>query len=110
MAWALLIAAGLLEIVWAVALKDAEGFTRLWPSVVGITAAWISFALLTLALRTLPVGTAYAIWTGIGVLGVAVVGIHAHGDSSSPARLVFLALILAGIVGLKLAEGSGSGG
>jgi quaternary ammonium compound-resistance protein SugE len=108
MAWALLIAAGLLEIVWAVALKDAEGFTRLWPSVVGITAAWISFGLLTLALRTLPVGTAYAIWTGIGALGVAVVGILAHGDSSSLARLALLALILAGIVGLKLVEESGS--
>jgi quaternary ammonium compound-resistance protein SugE len=104
MAWALLIAAGLLEIVWAVALKDADGFTRLWPSVVGIAAAWISFGLLTLALRTLSVGTAYAIWTGIGVLGVAVAGIVAHGESSSPARLVFLALILAGVIGLKLVE------
>jgi quaternary ammonium compound-resistance protein SugE len=104
MAWALLVAAGLLEIVWAVALKDADGFTRLWPSVIGIAAAWVSFGLLTLALRTLPVGTAYAIWTGIGVLGVAVVGILAHGESSSLARLALLALILAGIIGLKLVE------
>jgi quaternary ammonium compound-resistance protein SugE len=104
MAWALLIAAGLLEIVWAVALKDADGFTRLWPSVIGIAAAWASFGLLTLALRTLPVGTAYAIWTGIGVLGVAVVGILAHGESSSLARLALLALILAGVIGLKLVE------
>jgi quaternary ammonium compound-resistance protein SugE len=104
MAWALLIAAGLLEIVWAVALKDADGFSRLWPSVIGITAAWISFGLLTLALRTLPVGTTYAVWTGIGVLGVAVTGILAHGESSSVARLVLLALILAGIVGLKVVE------
>jgi quaternary ammonium compound-resistance protein SugE len=101
-AWLLLIAAGLLEIVWAVALKDAEGFSRLWPSVIGITAAWISFGLLTLALRTLPVGTAYAVWTGIGVLGVAVVGILAHDESSSPVRLALLALILAGVVGLKV--------
>jgi quaternary ammonium compound-resistance protein SugE len=104
MAWALLITAGMLEIVWAVALKDADGFTRLWPSVIGLTAAWISFGLLALALRTLPVGTAYAIWTAIGVVGVAVVGILAHDESSSIARLVFLALILAGVVGLKLAE------
>lgn len=104
MAWTLLIAAGLLEIVWAVALKDAEGFSRLWPSVIGITAAWISFALLTLALRTLPVGTAYAVWTGIGVLGVAVVGILAHDESASVARLALLTLILVGIVGLKVVE------
>jgi quaternary ammonium compound-resistance protein SugE len=104
MAWALLIAAGALEIVWAVALKDADGFTRLWPSVIGIAAAWISFGLLALALRTLPVGTAYAVWTGIGVLGVAVVGILAHGESSSLERLGFLALILAGIIGLKVVE------
>ena len=104
MAWVLLIAAGLLEIVWAVALKDADGFSRLWPSVIGITAAWISFVLLTLALRTLPVGTAYAVWTGIGVLGVAVTGILAHGDSASLARVALLALILAGVIGLKAVE------
>jgi quaternary ammonium compound-resistance protein SugE len=103
-AWALLIAAGVLEIVWALALKSADGFTRLWPSVIGITAAWISFGLLTLALRTLPAGTAYAIWTGIGILGVAAIGIVAGGESASVGRLVFLALILAGIVGLKLVE------
>lgn len=104
MAWVLLIAAGVLEIVWAVALDDARGFTRLWPSVVGIAAAWTSFGLLALALRTLPAGTAYAVWTGIGVVGVAVVGILARGESASPARLVFLVLILAGVVGLKLAD------
>jgi quaternary ammonium compound-resistance protein SugE len=103
-AWLLLIAAGLLEIVWAVALKDAAGFSRLWPSVIGITAAWISFGLLTLALRTLPVGTAYAVWTGIGVLGVAVVGILAHGESASLERIALLALILAGVIGLKAVE------
>lgn len=104
LAWVLLVAAGLLEIVWAVALKDADGFSRLWPSVIGITAAWISFVLLTLALRTLPVGTAYAIWTGIGVLGVAVVGILAHDESSSAVRLALLALIFAGVIGLKVVE------
>jgi quaternary ammonium compound-resistance protein SugE len=103
-AWLLLIAAGLLEIVWAVALKDAEGFTRLWPSVVGITAAWISFGLLTLALRTLPVGTAYAVWTGIGVLGVAVIGILVQGESASLERIALLGLILVGVIGLKAVE------
>jgi len=104
MAWALLIAAGMLEIVWALALKDADGFTRLWPSVIGIVAAWVSFGLLTLALRSLPVGTAYAIWTGIGILGVAVVGILTHGEGSSFARVALLGLILAGMIGLKLVE------
>jgi quaternary ammonium compound-resistance protein SugE len=104
MAWVLLLSAGILEIVWAVALKDADGFSRFWPSVVGITAAWISFVLLTLALRSLPVGTAYAIWTGIGVLGVALVGILALGESSSIGRLALLSLILIGVIGLKLVE------
>jgi len=104
MAWVLLLSAGILEIVWAVALKDADGFSRFWPSVVGITAAWISFVLLTLALRSLPVGTAYAIWTGIGVLGVALVGILALGESSSIGRLALLSLILVGVIGLKLVE------
>jgi quaternary ammonium compound-resistance protein SugE len=104
MAWILLTVAGLLEIVWALALKESEGFSRLWPSVIGVAAAWISFGLLTVALRTLPVGTAYAIWTGIGVLGVAVVGILAQGDSASLARLALLTLILAGVIGLKVVE------
>jgi quaternary ammonium compound-resistance protein SugE len=104
MAWALLLAAGILEIVWAVALKDADGFTRLWPSVVGIAAAWVSFALLALAVRSLPVGTAYAVWTGIGVVGVALVGMLAHGESSSLGRLALLVLILASVMGLKLVE------
>jgi quaternary ammonium compound-resistance protein SugE len=104
MAWALLTAAGILEIVWAVALKHADGFTRPWPTAIGIAAAWISFALLALALRSLPVGTAYAVWMGIGVLGVAVVGILAHGESSSLPRLGLLALILAGLIGLKVVE------
>ena len=104
MAWTLLIGAGVLEIIWAIALKNAHGFTRLWPSVVGITAAWVSFGLLTFALRTLPVGTAYAVWTGIGIVGVAVVGILAEGESSSLARLALLALILVGIIGLNLVD------
>jgi quaternary ammonium compound-resistance protein SugE len=104
MAWLLLIAAGLLEIVWAIALKQSEGFTRLWPSVIGISTALASFLLLTMALRHLPVGTAYAIWVGIGAIGVALVGILALGEAASPIRLALLTLILVGIVGLKLVE------
>jgi quaternary ammonium compound-resistance protein SugE len=104
MAWLLLLAAGLLEIVWAIALKQSEGFTRLWPSVIGISTALGSFLLLTMALRDLPVGTAYAIWVGIGAIGVALVGILALGEAASLTRLALLALILIGIVGLKLVE------
>jgi quaternary ammonium compound-resistance protein SugE len=104
MAWLLLIAAGLLEIVWAIALKQSEGFTRLWPSVIGISTALASFLLLTMALRHLPVGTAYAIWVGIGAIGVALVGILALGEAASPMRLALLTLILIGIIGLKLVE------
>lgn len=104
MAWALLVAAGLLEIVWAIALKQADGFTRPWPSAIGLTAAWVSFVLLALALKRLPVGTAYAVWVGLGALGVALAGIVALGESASVQRLAALALILAGVVGLKLVE------
>ena len=105
MAWVLLIAAGLLEIVWASALKQADGFTRLRPSVVGITTAWISFALLATALKSLPVGTAYAVWVGIGAVGVTAAGIIALGEPSTPARLAFLGLIVIGVAGLRLVEG-----
>jgi quaternary ammonium compound-resistance protein SugE len=105
MAWIVLIAAGLLEIVWAIALKQAAGLSRLWPSVVGLTTAWISFGLLALALKTLPVGTAYAVWVGIGATGVALAGIVALGEPATPGRLVFVALIVIGVAGLKLAEG-----
>lgn len=103
-AWVLLIAASLLEIVWAIALKHADGFTRLWPSVLGVTVAWASFFLLAAALKSLPVGTAYAVWVGIGALGVALAGILALGEPAGPARLGFLALIVTGVVGLKLIE------
>ncbi|WP_437957873.1 quaternary ammonium compound efflux SMR transporter SugE [Sorangium sp. So ce119] len=105
MAWALLVGAGLLEIVWAIALKHTEGFTRLWPSVVGVAGAALSFYLLSIALKTLPVGTAYAIWVGVGALGVALAGIVALGESASLLRLLFLAVILVGIIGLRLVEG-----
>lgn len=104
-AWAILVAAGLLEIVWAIALKHADGFTRPWPSLLALGAAVISFAMLSSSLKSLPVGTAYAAWVGIGALGVAVAGILALGESAAPARLGFLALILVGIVGLKMVEG-----
>lgn len=105
MAWLLLVAAGLLEIVWATALKYADGFTRLWPSALTVVAAGLSFVLLSLAMRHLPVGTAYAVWVGVGAIGVAAVGITVLGESASPARLGCLLLILAGIVGLRLLEG-----
>jgi quaternary ammonium compound-resistance protein SugE len=105
MAWTVLVGAGLLEIVWAIALKHADGFTRFWPSAIGIAAAVVSFFLLSTALRTLPVGTAYAVWVGIGALGVAITGIIAFGESASLLRVGLLALILTGIVGLKLVEG-----
>ncbi|WP_437755597.1 quaternary ammonium compound efflux SMR transporter SugE [Sorangium sp. So ce1389] len=105
MAWALLVGAGLLEIVWAIGLKHAEGFTRLWPSVLSVAAAALSFYMLSTSLKSLPVGTAYAAWVGVGALGVALAGIVALGESASPLRLLFLAVILVGIIGLKLVEG-----
>jgi Membrane transporters of cations and cationic drugs len=102
MPWIYLLLAGLFEIGFALGLKYSEGFTRLWPSVATVIAAGISLWLLTQALRTIPVGTGYAIWTGIGALGVAVLGIFLFGDSASPARLACIALIVSGVVGLKL--------
>ncbi|ASO21133.1 quaternary ammonium compound-resistance protein SugE [Actinoalloteichus hoggarensis] len=103
-AWAILFVAALLEIVWALALKQAEGFSRLWPSVVGITVAVASFALLTIALRQLPVGTAYAVWVGIGAVGVAVTGMLFLGEAVTAPRLAFLGLIVVGVVGLRAVE------
>jgi quaternary ammonium compound-resistance protein SugE len=105
MAWTMLLGAGLLEIVWAIALKYTGGFTRFWPSAIGIVAAVTSFVMLSSALKSLPVGTAYAVWVGIGALGVALAGIVALGESASPLRLAFLALILIGIIGLQIVEG-----
>ena len=102
MSWIILVIAGLFEIGWAIGLKYTEGFTRLWPSVGTIVAAGISLWLLTQALRTIPVGTAYAIWTGIGAVGVATLGVVLFSESASPARLGCIALIVAGVVGLKL--------
>lgn len=105
MAWIILTAAGLLEIVWAVALKEADGFSRLWPSVLGLAAAGLSLFMLSVALRTLPAATAYAVWVGIGIVGVALVGMIALDEEASVARLGFLALILVGIAGLRIVEG-----
>jgi quaternary ammonium compound-resistance protein SugE len=102
MAWVLLILAGLLETAWAIGLKYTEGFTRLWPSVLTIGGIIVSMGLLAQAARTLPIGTAYAVWVGIGAAGAAILGILLLGESASPARLFFLALLLAAVAGLKL--------
>jgi quaternary ammonium compound-resistance protein SugE len=104
MAWVLIGVAALLEVVWAVALKQADGLTRLAPAVIGVVAAVTSLVLLTAALRSLPVGTAYAVWTGLGALGVALVGIVALGESTSILRVGCLAVIVAGVAGLRLVE------
>lgn len=104
-AWGILVVAGLLEIVWATALKYSYGFTRLWPGVIAVSAALASFVLLALALKSLPVGTAYAVWVGIGALGVAIAGAVLLGESLSLFQLVCLVLIVIGVIGLRVAEG-----
>ena len=104
MAWVYLLLAGVFEIGFAIGLKYTEGFTRLWPSVGTVVSAAISLWLLTQALKAIPLGTAYAIWTGIGALGVATLGIVLFSESASPARLLCIAVIVAGVVGLKLAS------
>jgi quaternary ammonium compound-resistance protein SugE len=101
-AWFILFVAGLLEIGWAIGLKYTEGFTRLWPTVGTLASMVLSVLLLGLAMRQLPVGTSYAVWTGIGTVGTALLGIVLFGESAAVARLLCLGLILAGIVGLKL--------
>jgi quaternary ammonium compound-resistance protein SugE len=101
--WFVLILAGLFEIGWAIGLKYTDGFTRLWPSVAPLLSMIISIGLLGFAMKSLPVGTAYAIWVGIGAIGTVVFGIMLFGDPASTLRIASLALIVAGIVGLKLA-------
>ncbi len=103
MSWLLLFFAGLFEIAWALGLKYSEGFTRLWPSVATVLALITSLTLLGLSLRQLPLGTAYAVWSGIGALGTVALGILLFGESLSPLRLLSVGLILIGITGLKLA-------
>jgi len=102
MAWLYLLVAGLFEIGWAVGLKYTEGFTRLWPSVWTIAALALSMALLATAVRELPIGTAYAVWTGVGAVGTAILGIFLFGEPRDLPRLLCIALIVAGILGLKI--------
>ncbi|WP_394889101.1 quaternary ammonium compound efflux SMR transporter SugE [Mesorhizobium sp. AaZ16] len=102
MAWTYLFFAGLFEIGWAIGLKYTDGFTRLTPTLLTVASMVVSLGLLGLALKTLPVGTAYAIWTGIGTVGTAILGIYLLGEPATVIRLVCIGLIVAGIVGLKL--------
>ena len=101
-AWLVLLVAGLCEIGWAVGLKYTEGFSRLWPSVGTVAAVIASVLLLGLALKALPLGTAYAVWTGIGAVGTAILGIYLFNEPRDALRLACIALIVAGILGLKL--------
>ena len=104
MAWLLLFVAGVLEVVWAYFMKQSMGFTRLWPSVATLGFMGASFALLSISMRTLPMGSAYAVWTGIGAVGTALIGIALLGEPATIARLGCIGLIVAGVVGLKAAS------
>lgn len=104
MSWIYLVVAGLLEVVWAYAMKQSEGFTRLVPSVITFVAMVASFGLLALAMRTLPLGTAYTIWTGIGAVGAFIVGVLFLGEPLNPARLLAALLIISGLVLMKLSS------
>ena len=103
MAWFILVVAGLFEVGWAIGLKYTEGFTRLWPSVLTILAMVISMGLLSLAMKSLPAGTAYSVWVGIGAVGTVILGIVLLGEPANAARLISVAVIIAGVIGLKLA-------
>jgi quaternary ammonium compound-resistance protein SugE len=103
MAWIILVIAGLFEVGWAIGLKYTEGFTRLWPTVGTVAAMIVSLWLLGVAMKSLPVGTAYSIWVGVGAVGTVALGIVLLGEPANAARLISVALIVAGIVGLKLA-------
>jgi quaternary ammonium compound-resistance protein SugE len=104
MGWVYLFGAGIAEIVFALSLKFNDGFTKLWPSVLTVISSGCSFYLLMLSLRSLPLGTAYAVWTGTGAVGVAAIGIVWLGESADWERLISIALIVSGIVGLKLSQ------
>ena len=104
MPWIILVLAGLFEVGWAIGLKYTDGFTKLWPTVGTVAAMAISLGLLGIAMKSLPVGTAYAVWVGVGAVGTAILGIVLLGEPSNPGRLISLALIVAGIIGLKLAS------
>lgn len=101
-AWLALLGAGLLEIAWALGLKYSEGLTRFWPTAATVMAIVLSFGLMAVALKSLPFGTAYAVWTGIGAVGSIVVGMLAYSESTDPVRILCLTLIVAGMIGLKL--------
>lgn len=101
MAWIMLFIAGLFEVVWAIGLKYTEGFTRLWPSIATILAIIISMGLLGLSMKKLPVGTAYAVWTGVGTVGTVILGILLFNESAAWSRLISIAFILVGIMGLR---------
>lgn len=103
MAWAILFVAGMFEVGWAIGLKYTDGFTRLWPTVWTVLAMVISLWLLGIAMKSLPVGTAYSVWVGVGAVGTVILGIVLLGDPLNAARLISVALIIAGIIGLKLA-------
>ncbi|RDG36531.1 DMT family transporter [Streptomyces corynorhini] len=105
MAWVLLIVAGLLEVGWSIGMKFTEGFTRLWPSVFTGAGIVVSMLLLAQAAKTLPIGTAYGVWVGIGAAGAAVVGMVALGEPATAARIFFVSLLLVAVVGLKITSG-----
>lgn len=104
MAWIILVIAGLFEVAWAIGLKYTEGLTRLWPTVGMILAMIVSLWLLGIAMKSLPVGTAYAVWVGVGAVGTVLLGIVLLGEPANAPRLISVALIVAGIIGLKLAS------
>jgi quaternary ammonium compound-resistance protein SugE len=104
MAWIILVIAGLFEVVWATAMKQSHGFSRLWPSVVTLVGMAISFALLSWSMRVLPLGTAYTVWTGIGAVGVFVVGVAVMGEALTPMRVGAAVLIVSGLVLMKLSS------
>jgi quaternary ammonium compound-resistance protein SugE len=106
MQWVLLVIAGLLEIAFAFGMKSSEGFTRLLPSMLTVATGLSSVILLSVSLRSLPMGTGYAVWTGIGAAGTAILGMAVLGDSAAPLRILCIVLILAGVIGLKLVPGS----
>jgi quaternary ammonium compound-resistance protein SugE len=104
-AWVYLVIAGLFEIGWAISMKYTDGFTKLWPSILTIALMIVSFSLLSTAYQKIEVGTAYAVWTGIGAAGTAILGMMLFGESANTARLVCLGAVVAGVVGLKLTAG-----
>jgi quaternary ammonium compound-resistance protein SugE len=104
MSWLILVLAGLFEIGWAIGLKYTDGFTRLWPTIGTVASMVVSLGLLGVAMKSLPVGTAYAVWVGVGAVGTAILGIVLLGEPANAGRMVSLGLIVAGIIGLKLAS------